>query len=268
MCNNQPYGFPSDVWSLGIVLFELLSLDVPFRSRDVVALVSQVLHRNRLTRTIKASTDQICIAAVALLWMSGEPRATASSALLACALTLVEVSPVGVDVRWSRVCRCKDSETGSEPARTISCLLLTLRDAALTSGRTPSRRLDPGNRGRYFRCRVTTCIVTISNQIVRQVIKAPPPPLPEIYSDEVTALARWMLQKDPLRRPSLSQVYTLRRQDNTPPVLRFSYTTLASSLSSIPGRGMFFRAKTSTVKQRRGNWCEAFLSAKCLPESL
>lgn len=42
MCNNLPYGFPSDVWSLGIVLFELLALDVPFRSRDVVALVSQV----------------------------------------------------------------------------------------------------------------------------------------------------------------------------------------------------------------------------------
>lgn len=42
MCNNLPYGFPSDVWSLGIVLFELLYLDVPFRSRDVVVLVSQV----------------------------------------------------------------------------------------------------------------------------------------------------------------------------------------------------------------------------------
>lgn len=47
MCNNQPYGFPSDVWSLGIVLYELLSLDVPFRSRDVVALVSQVRQNPR-----------------------------------------------------------------------------------------------------------------------------------------------------------------------------------------------------------------------------
>lgn len=41
---------------------------------------------------------------------------------------------------------------------------------------------------------------------ISQVIKAPPPPLPEVYSSEATALARWMLQKDPTRRPTLAQV--------------------------------------------------------------
>ncbi|CAN0538698.1 unnamed protein product, partial [Scytosiphon promiscuus] len=41
-----------------------------------------------------------------------------------------------------------------------------------------------------------------------QVIKAPPPPLPEVYINETTSLARWMLQKDPLRRPTLTQVLT------------------------------------------------------------
>lgn len=40
-----------------------------------------------------------------------------------------------------------------------------------------------------------------------QVIKAPPPPLPDVYSDETAALARWMLQKDPQRRPTLTQVH-------------------------------------------------------------
>lgn len=30
--------------------------------------------------------------------------------------------------------------------------------------------------------------------------------MPEMYSQEATALARWMLQKDPQRRPTLTQV--------------------------------------------------------------
>lgn len=42
MVAGLAYGYPSDVWSLGIVLHELLTLDVPFRGRDTVELVSRV----------------------------------------------------------------------------------------------------------------------------------------------------------------------------------------------------------------------------------
>lgn len=52
----------------------------------------------------------------------------------------------------------------------------------------------------------TKCRVQHTSDCATQVMKAPPPPLPEVYSDEATALARWLLQKDPLRRPTLTQV--------------------------------------------------------------
>ncbi|KAG5177374.1 kinase-like domain-containing protein [Tribonema minus] len=42
MCSGAAYGYPSDVWSLGVVLHEMLALDVPFRGRDTVELVSRV----------------------------------------------------------------------------------------------------------------------------------------------------------------------------------------------------------------------------------
>jgi len=42
MCTNQPYGFPADIWCLGVVFYELLALEVPFSAPTVYALARQI----------------------------------------------------------------------------------------------------------------------------------------------------------------------------------------------------------------------------------
>mmetsp|Transcript_84999 Transcript_84999/g.245469 ORF Transcript_84999/g.245469 Transcript_84999/m.245469 type:complete len:440 (+) Transcript_84999:191-1510(+) len=44
MCSNQPYGFPADIWCLGVVFYELLSLEVPFSAPTVHALANRIIN--------------------------------------------------------------------------------------------------------------------------------------------------------------------------------------------------------------------------------
>lgn len=42
ICESKPYGRKSDVWSLGVVLYELLALEMPFQANSLPALVHRI----------------------------------------------------------------------------------------------------------------------------------------------------------------------------------------------------------------------------------
>ena len=43
ICQDQPYGKASDLWSMGIVLYELLALRVPFQASNLAVLANKIV---------------------------------------------------------------------------------------------------------------------------------------------------------------------------------------------------------------------------------
>jgi serine/threonine protein kinase len=43
VCDNMPYDTKADIWSLGVVFYEMLALDLPFKARSLAALVVKIV---------------------------------------------------------------------------------------------------------------------------------------------------------------------------------------------------------------------------------
>lgn len=54
ICDSRPYGRPSDIWALGVVLYELLALELPFQAQSLPALVVRIVsgepHWNKISK--------------------------------------------------------------------------------------------------------------------------------------------------------------------------------------------------------------------------
>lgn len=38
VCENKPYSFPSDIWALGVIAYEMMALRAPFDSNNLLGL--------------------------------------------------------------------------------------------------------------------------------------------------------------------------------------------------------------------------------------
>jgi NIMA (never in mitosis gene a)-related kinase 1/4/5 len=58
---DEPYGFKSDIWSLGCVIYEMICLEPPFKAEDMQGLYRRVLKGKYKAIPLTYSTDLIAI---------------------------------------------------------------------------------------------------------------------------------------------------------------------------------------------------------------
>ena len=77
---NEPYSFPSDCWSLGVIVHEMLRLDLPFKGSSTKDFVKSVIGGDPPAIPAGFSADLVALSS-ALLEKSSLKRISATDAL-------------------------------------------------------------------------------------------------------------------------------------------------------------------------------------------
>jgi len=81
ICQNQPYGIKSDIWSFGCIVYELMTLAVPFEARSMAKLVQNILHQRPASPNTKYYSSDFLTLLAAMLAKGPSRRPTISQCL-------------------------------------------------------------------------------------------------------------------------------------------------------------------------------------------
>mmetsp|Transcript_32430 Transcript_32430/g.41522 ORF Transcript_32430/g.41522 Transcript_32430/m.41522 type:complete len:488 (+) Transcript_32430:288-1751(+) len=81
ICQNQPYGMKSDVWATGCIVYELMTLSVPFEAKSMAKLVQNILHQKPASPNTRYYTKEFLTLLAAMLAKGPSRRPTISQCL-------------------------------------------------------------------------------------------------------------------------------------------------------------------------------------------
>ncbi|CAM9591956.1 unnamed protein product, partial [Phaeothamnion confervicola] len=90
ICQDRPYGKKSDIWALGVLLYELLSLRVPFTASNLPALAAKIVSQEPPDLPADYGTD--CRALVALLLRKDPAQRPSVNQILRTAFVQAHIS--------------------------------------------------------------------------------------------------------------------------------------------------------------------------------
>ena len=80
LLRDQPYSFEADIWSLGIVLYELCCLEYPFTGNSLPRLANQIVN-GKYAELPECYSDEMRVLVSAMLSKDGKSRPTINTLL-------------------------------------------------------------------------------------------------------------------------------------------------------------------------------------------